>query len=72
MEAILTHHGPKKWSTLRLFQTTTMWDPHEKKSGAASRALSVAVACQNSLSFGPKSTMILSHVVGALQSPGHL
>ena len=58
MVAIVTHHGPQSCSTLRLFQNTTMWSPREKKKGAHSRALLGPVVCQNSFSFGPKSTMI--------------
>ena len=72
MEANFTPHSPKNCSTIRPFQNTTMWEPHEKKKGADSRAILGPVVCKNSFSFGPQSTVIHSQVVGALECRGHL
>ena len=72
MEAIFTPNSPQNSSTLRPFQNTTIWVPHDKKREADSRALLGLVVCQNSSTFGRQKTVILSQVLGALQCPGHL
>ena len=38
MKAIFTPHSPENCSTIRPFQNTTTWGPHEKKNEADSRA----------------------------------
>ena len=55
MEVIFTSDSPQNCSTIRPFQNTTMWGPHEKKKEADSRALLGPVVCQNSFSFGHKA-----------------
>ena len=72
MEANFTPHSPQNCSTIRPFQNTTMWVPHEKQKGADSPALLGPVVCENSFSFGPQSSAIHSQVVGALECPRYL
>ena len=61
MEAIFTHHSPQNCSTIRPFQNTIMWGPHEKKKGADRRALLGPVVCHAMIPRGvyiPLRTMV--------------